>query len=220
MSLTHLRMRIAIEDGLLKEADEPTPLVRQLREEMKADPEGRELERKLREELKRKRPTSKVRRIKVKMPPIRRMSAAPPLSPALATLALGGALTGAGGLLIRKSRKDKEKAAEANPPVQVAPQEELPEPKDVKPQRPWVTAAKDIGAFGAGVGAGYGALSAANALSKKRTGRPLVSGRFAGHAIPVTMGVGGLLFSHWQNTLLDRMREQAAARRASGSEES
>jgi hypothetical protein len=101
----------------------------------------------------------------------------------------------------------------------VEPQEELPEVKDA-PERPWVTAAKDIGAFGAGVGAGYGGLAAANALAKRRMGKPLITSRFARHAIPVTMGAGGLLFSHWQNTLLDKMRDQSAARRAGGSKES
>jgi hypothetical protein len=131
------------------------------------------------------------------------------------TLGIGGALTGGGLHLLHQARKEKRAEADVVP---VEPQEELPEPKPAK-SHPWVTAAKDIGAFGAGVGAGYGGLSLANRLSKKRTGKPLVTGRFAGHAIPVTMGLGSLLFSHWQNTLLDKMREQSAARRASGSKE-
>lgn len=100
-----------------------------------------------------------------------------------------------------------------------ANQQDAMEPVDVKkPQHPALTAAKYLGGYGAGTLAGYGGMQAGQAISKAlRKGKPMVGkGSVLMHAVPAMAGLGGLAFTHAQNTMFDRMREDSVKRRGGG----
>lgn len=84
------------------------------------------------------------------------------------------------------------------------------------PTHPLVTAAKNLGAYGVGTGVGYGGSMAADALLKKYTGQGV--NRVAMHALPVATGLAGIGFRYAQDSTFNKMRQDAAERRARGSQ--
>lgn len=87
-------------------------------------------------------------------------------------------------------------------------QQEQPQPvPEKKPPHPMLTAAKYLGAYGLGTGAGYGSMHGIQHLR----GKPFSS--TLGHGIPVLTGLAGLAFTYAQNDLFNRMKEDAAKRR-------
>ncbi len=111
-----------------------------------------------------------------------------------------------------------EKLAEEERGEPQAPAAEVLPVKPKKPAHPALTAAKYLGAYGAGTGVGYGGMMLADAASKKYLGRPVSSELF--HAVPLMTGAGGLAFTAAQNSLFSRMREDSKARKAHGRPES
>jgi len=91
-------------------------------------------------------------------------------------------------------------------------QQAQPEVKEAPPQKPThpaLTAAKYLGAYGLGTGLGYGAMYGLQKLRNK----PLEPHGLAFHSIPALAGLGGLAFTHAQNMMFERMKEDALKRR-------
>ncbi len=86
------------------------------------------------------------------------------------------------------------------------------EAPETKPPHPLLTAAKRLGAYGAGTGVGYSGMAGAEALSKKFRGKSLGTSPMLRHALPVLTGAGALAFQHAQNSAFSRMRGDAKKR--------
>mgnify|MGYP000439284301 CR=1 FL=1 len=93
----------------------------------------------------------------------------------------------------------------------VGQQAESPEPK---PPHPALTAAKRLGAYGAGTGAGYGLMSLAEGASKKFRGKSLGVSPTARHVVPLLTGAAGMGYQAAQSSAFKKIREDAAKRRA------
>jgi hypothetical protein len=90
-------------------------------------------------------------------------------------------------------------------------------PQPAKPPHPALTAAKRLGAYGLGTGAGMlGGMLAhkgADALHQKFKGGPIPV-RGLNHMVPLLGGAAGLAFQIAQNDAFKTIREDSAARRS------
>lgn len=120
------------------------------------------------------------------------------------------------GQLSAMHREFQKLAVVKEAPTSVAEegaQQEQPQPEpEKKPLHPALTAAKYLGAYGAGTLAGYGGMYGI----QKLRGKPFNPQGLAVHAIPALAGFGSLAFAHAQNSLFDRMKEDALKRRGNG----
>lgn len=82
-----------------------------------------------------------------------------------------------------------------------------------KPPHPAAVGLRAIGLYGAGVGAGLGALHLLDRHALKRYKKPLVSGSLARAALPALGGGVALLSQGMQKDLGSRIAEAAKARK-------
>lgn len=123
------------------------------------------------------------------------------------------------GALIKMAKSDTESIVEDVGLQQM----EAPEPK---PTHPMLTAAKRLGAYGVGTGAGIlagkGAQMGADALSRRfGSGKPLGHGSPALRAaVPLLGGAAALTFQLAQNDAFSKMRSDSEKRRSRDSQRS
>lgn len=93
-------------------------------------------------------------------------------------------------------------------PVPSSPVAALPEKKPAKekgPEHPLMSMGKAVGAYTLGTGLGYGGLMAADLLSQKYRGLPVVTSEWS-HAAPHLVGALGLATHMAQQGMFDRFR--------------
>ena len=102
--------------------------------------------------------------------------------------------------------------------LKLAAAEVVPEepPVEEKPTHPLITAGKRLGAYGLGVGAGFGGYQAIKKLVEGRTGRPLfthpIAAEAVGLGIPLLTGLAPLSFQIAQDSAFKRIQADRARR--------